>query len=199
LAARLLQQFAPSGGFVLDIGCGVGFLANDAANSGYNVTAIDPSPECIKYASRTFHGVTFYCDTIEHFSKSHASQFDVCTAHLVLHNIHDLNPFLQAARLVLKPSGVLLGIMLNPDVWFLRRRQVARPVVKIDQNCYHVPFQVKGNQPHPSCITYFHRTLPDYFAAFDRAGFDLATTVAFTTPVNFPEDLALFILRPSAS
>ncbi|MGH3065420.1 MAG: class I SAM-dependent methyltransferase [Gaiellaceae bacterium] len=82
---------------VLEIGCGQGELAFALAESGFEVTAIDPqAPD----------GALFRRVALEDFSAEHG--FDAVVASLSLHHIHDLGLALDKIASFLPASGPLV-------------------------------------------------------------------------------------------
>lgn len=55
---RYLQTHCPSGGRILDVGCGTGALAGRLQAAGFSVTGIDPSQGMLDVLARTHEGVT---------------------------------------------------------------------------------------------------------------------------------------------
>lgn len=96
----------PSGGHVLDLGCGPGISAGILAAAGFTVTATDAVPEMVKLASQQ-HGVTVRCATFDEISGT--DEYDGIWANFSL--LHapkaDMPRHLAALSKALKPKGLL--------------------------------------------------------------------------------------------
>ncbi len=88
---------------VLEVGCGAGALARRLQADGHDVVAIDSSAESVKAATEL--GVAAVQATWPHFD---AEPFDAVLFTRSLHHIHPLEPAIERAKSVLKPSGVVI-------------------------------------------------------------------------------------------
>ena len=61
---RFLTNWIKRGQKVLDLGCGIGVIAQHLRTLGADVTGIDISPRCIEYAKRNVRRVKFLCRDI---------------------------------------------------------------------------------------------------------------------------------------
>lgn len=187
-----VRRFSP-GERVLDFGSGLGFVADHLAGLGFSVTGVDISRESVRYAATRFPRVRFLNCSIEEFSMSSGELFDACVGNLVLHNSVSLSSDLRAVAKLLKASGVFLGLMLNPEVWFARRREAAHKIVSRGAgNIYHVPFRLREGVEHPRWITYVHRSLNDYVMTFKEAGFRRIEFIQNDESSILPKDLMFF-------
>lgn len=101
---------------VLDIGTGPGFFAIGLAKRGYNVTAVDLTPEMLAKARENAGP---YADSI-HFLQMDAqhldfvdNQFDVITTRNLVWNLEDPGKAYKEWFRVLRPGGVLLNFDAN--------------------------------------------------------------------------------------
>ncbi|MGI8854726.1 MAG: bifunctional 2-polyprenyl-6-hydroxyphenol methylase/3-demethylubiquinol 3-O-methyltransferase UbiG [Thermomicrobiales bacterium] len=104
---------------VLDIGCGGGFLAEEFAALGCDVTGIDPSAPTIAearaHADAVELKITYRVATGEAIPFGDAT-FDIAYCCDVLEHVHDLNAVITETARVLKPGGVYLFDTINRTV-----------------------------------------------------------------------------------
>ena len=98
----------------LDMGCGIGSLAIDAALAGAVVVGVDPDETRIAYARRTL--ASEYWDVADRVElrairaedlDPHGEPFDIAMARDTFEHIKDLNGALGAAYRALRPGGRL--------------------------------------------------------------------------------------------
>ena len=108
-----------SGSRVLDIGCGGGFLAEEFAALGCQVTGIDPSPVSIgaARAHATAHGlhIDYRTGSGERLPVPD-SAFDLACCCDVLEHVSDLDRVISETARVLKPGGRYLFDTINRTV-----------------------------------------------------------------------------------
>lgn len=104
--ARLLhlKPLLPSGGKVLDVGCGEGFISEILVKNGCHVTGIDCSAEAIKQASR-LPGEYLKIDLFRYSPKK---KFDWVICSEVLEHLDSDRLALKLMYSWLKPGGRLL-------------------------------------------------------------------------------------------
>lgn len=106
----------PQGKRVLDIGCGGGFLAEEFAQIGCNVTGIDPSAPTIAqaeaHAQEVGLAITYRVASGEAIPFADAT-FDIAYCCDVLEHVDDLNRVIAETARVLKPGGVYLFDTIN--------------------------------------------------------------------------------------
>lgn len=93
-----------SPGRLLDVGCSGGLLLADAQRAGWVVEGIEPSPTAAGFARRkglTVHETMFQSARIEPHS------FDVIHSRMLLEHLPEPRGFLEWARTVLRPEGIL--------------------------------------------------------------------------------------------
>ena len=101
---------APS---VLDIGCGIGFLARILAGEAKLVVALDGSPAKIERASQVnaAPNITYVCSMIDDWTPSHI--FDTVVATNVLEHVPDAGAFLRRCYAMLGQDGRLIVTVPN--------------------------------------------------------------------------------------
>ena len=110
------QAIATRGLRALDIGCGGGFLAEEFAALGCEVTGIDPSPVSIRVA-RTHAAarglrIDYRVGSGERLPAANSS-FDLVFCCDVLEHVTDVNQVISETARVLKPRGVYLFDTIN--------------------------------------------------------------------------------------
>jgi 2-polyprenyl-6-hydroxyphenyl methylase/3-demethylubiquinone-9 3-methyltransferase len=101
---------------IADLGCGGGLLAEPLARLGAEVTAIDPAEENILVARRHAEigglAIDYRTLTVEALAESGAT-FDAVLAMEVLEHVSDVQGFLAAAAMLVRPGGIFVGATLN--------------------------------------------------------------------------------------
>lgn len=114
LVSRLHHD--PKGKRVLDIGCGGGFLAEEFATLGCEVTGIDPSAPTIVqaevHAKEAGLAITYRVAAGEAIPFADAT-FDIVYCCDVLEHVDDLDTVIAETARVLKPGGVYLFDTIN--------------------------------------------------------------------------------------
>ncbi|MBI2217748.1 MAG: class I SAM-dependent methyltransferase [Candidatus Rokubacteria bacterium] len=114
---QVLAEFA-STGQILDVGCGLGFFLDVASrHGGYRCVGIDMSTAATDFARCTL-GLDVRTGD---FSKERfAEVFDAITMNHVLEHISAPVPFLERARTVLAPGGIVVSSSPNFAGWLAR-------------------------------------------------------------------------------
>jgi len=104
---------------LLDVGCGGGFLAEDFARAGYEVSGVDPAPESI--AAAKTHAENAGLDIRYHVAAGEDlpfadGSFDIVTCCDVLEHVDDLSRVLAEISRVLAPAGLFLYDTINRTI-----------------------------------------------------------------------------------
>ncbi len=123
----LLKQ-KTAGESLLDIGCGSGFMIDIAKRYFHTIRGVDITPAMLEAINvNDFDGdlkvMLAQCEDLPFEDNS----FDICTAHAVLHHLHNIEPALKEAYRVLKPGGIFYSD-LDPNYYFWQA------VSKLDRN-----------------------------------------------------------------
>ena len=91
----------------LDVGCGVGNIAEALVEKGYDVDGIDISPKMIEAAQRTVKGPRFFVGDV--YTYSFEKKYDIIVAFAFLHLFPkgEVVKMLQKFREILKPGGFI--------------------------------------------------------------------------------------------
>jgi 2-polyprenyl-6-hydroxyphenyl methylase/3-demethylubiquinone-9 3-methyltransferase len=110
------QGSAPTGRTMLDVGCGGGFLTEEFAKTGYQVTGLDPSPHLVEVATShaklgglSIRYLTGYGEKLPFPEAS----FDYVACCDVLEHVDAVAPVVAEIARVLKPGGVFLFDTIN--------------------------------------------------------------------------------------
>ncbi|HXY41962.1 MAG TPA: class I SAM-dependent methyltransferase [Vicinamibacteria bacterium] len=131
---RAIARHQPPGR-VLDVGCGPGFFLEAAAARGYEPWGLDPSAWAVEIARRRFgenvQGGVLGTATLP------AGHFDLVTAFDAFEHVYDPRGFLEAARRLLRPAGLLA--VTTPDPTSLLARLSGRRWVsfKIPEHVFY--------------------------------------------------------------
>ena len=118
---RLLEKYrSPEGKRLVEIGCGEGDFLKEAALQGLDVTGVEFSPHACETAGRNLGDPNrVLCGTIERL-KGSAASYDLVVLLDVLEHVRNPARFLEQARSLLKPEGVLFLVTPNLDSWSAR-------------------------------------------------------------------------------
>lgn len=104
-----------TGGKVLDICCGSGWLALELGRRGQNVNAYDISPEAIALAKRMldenpykdgFGKVTYHIEDVTKLDLGKET-LDAVSGWSAFHHLDDLEAFMDRVNIALKPGGII--------------------------------------------------------------------------------------------
>lgn len=110
-----ITRFQPRPGTVLDIGCATGAFLVAMRDLGWQVQGVELSEHAAEYA-RQVQKLPVHTGTAEsaHFAEN---QFDVVTMWDVLEHVIDPRQTLREVARILKPGGLLVLSLPNPDCW----------------------------------------------------------------------------------
>jgi 2-polyprenyl-3-methyl-5-hydroxy-6-metoxy-1,4-benzoquinol methylase len=104
---KLIQNFHPKKGKLLDIGAGTGDFLVIAAKNGWDVVGVEPSAKAKAIAQSK--GVAF----LEELSQMQDHSADVITMWHVLEHVPDVEAQIAELKRILKPDGVLIVAVPN--------------------------------------------------------------------------------------
>ena len=109
----------------MDLGCGTGSFTARFRDQGFDLSAIDISPECIRHAQKKYPSIKFEVGDIEH-TRYQDETFDAVFLSGVLHHFPNLDKLLKETRRIVKPGGILIGYdphKANPIMWLYRCKE----------------------------------------------------------------------------
>lgn len=104
---KIIEQFQPNKGSLLDIGAGTGHFLDLAQKNNWKVKGIEPNDGAKKIASQK--GISF----IENVQSLESNSFDVITMWHVLEHVYDLEEQIEQLKRVLKKDGTLIIAVPN--------------------------------------------------------------------------------------
>ncbi len=112
---RKILKYSQGPGRILDVGCATGILLCGMQLRGWDCYGVEPDLKAVEYARtrfnlNVFHGTIRDADFPRDF-------FDVVTLMDVLEHIHDTENTLIEVHRILKPKGIILGIVPNAGAW----------------------------------------------------------------------------------
>jgi ubiquinone/menaquinone biosynthesis C-methylase UbiE len=118
---QLLMSHVTTSMDILEVGCGTGILTRELAQKCTTVTAIDISPDLLKYARQKLAAYTnFTLETGDAHRLSYQDQsFDMVIGNSILHHLDSQACLLEFLR-VLKPGGFIAFAepnMKNPQIF----------------------------------------------------------------------------------
>lgn len=139
---------------ILDIGCGAGFLSNDLAHYGYDVTGVDSSEQSLNIARRHDHTcrVKYQSGDANHLQFPDRSFSVVCAMDFLEHVEHpDL--VIQEISRVLKPDGLFFYHTLNRNFisWLIGIKCVEWFVKNTPPNMHIHRLLIKPVELHRYC------------------------------------------------
>lgn len=112
--ANQVERFIPPNSSVLDLGCGLGFVAEELLNRGHRVVGVD------KFDIRLTTGFEFMQGSAYSLPFEDDS-FDVCLLHTVLHHLYFPDDALREARRIARRTVVGEELRICGLNWWLLR------------------------------------------------------------------------------
>lgn len=138
-ASKVLIRRFPTGGKILDIGCGYGFFLKQMKAKGWEAYGMDVSETAVSYAEK--HGIRITLGTFDNV-KYDDNYFDAVTLFYVLEHLPDPLSGIKEIKRILKPNGLLLLRVphTTPIVKILK-------IIGIKNNLYDPPFHLNDFSP----------------------------------------------------
>jgi SAM-dependent methyltransferase len=182
-----LAQHNPTKGAFLEVGCGNGFMLEEALDQGYaQVRGVEPSAQAVEKANPRVRA-QIVCDIFRPGLFA-AETFDAVGLFQVFDHLPDPNAALSECYRILKPDGLVLGLNHNTAALSARVLGERSPIVDIEHTYLYNPptmariFQKHGFQVVESGPVYNHYSL-QYLAqlvplpgGLKRAALDLFKT-----------------------
>jgi ubiquinone/menaquinone biosynthesis C-methylase UbiE len=184
-----LKQGKSAGGPVLEVACGTGRITLPLARAGVDITGLDISRPMLQRARQKAEteglAVTWLeqdCRQIN-TERSFTLIFSATNAMQHLHDLDSLNAFLTAVKRVLRPGGLLIIDVFNPDPAKLARTGAKRYHHKSILDARGGQIQVEVASEYNSATQILNFTL------FYMRGGELTRTKKVNMRCLFPEEL----------
>ncbi|MBP7057510.1 class I SAM-dependent methyltransferase [Candidatus Gracilibacteria bacterium] len=162
---------------VLDLGCGSGTCAEKLTARYRYVHAADGAPEMVAAVKQILSPALVHLIDINNCFPIGDGRFDFILAKMVLMFAEDLNSTAAEIRRILRVGGCCVVSVTHP-LWWMKRyvenhsRPGSRPEMEALENGYFSPGPIHANvgiKP-PVAVSFFHRTVSEYYHAFQDAG-----------------------------
>lgn len=137
------------GSKILDVGCGGGFLSNDLAKLGFDVTGVDLSQESLNVAKAHDETQSVKYEIADAFHLPYADgTFDILTSMDFLEHVEDPKAVIQEFSRVLKPGGLFFFHTFNrsPISWLLAIKFVEWFVKNTPKNMHVLRLFIKPDE-----------------------------------------------------
>jgi len=208
LPFNLFDSYLENTNFILDAGCGAGYMSRHLASRGKQVVGIDNSHSQITLAKEK---ILEKNDRIQYFHASLTNlsllrnfhYFDAAICTTVLENIKDYKKAISEIGKYLEPGGVFILSIIHPCFSMKDMITVRIPIdgVRIEDvkhweinNYYLRGVSLINYSSLPAPTITFHRTLEDYCFALNSAGFYIRTMLE-PCPKNNQIDLDPQLLK----
>ena len=188
------EQARRAGGPVLELACGTGQILLPIAQTGTRCVGIDLSPEMLGAAAERMRTGSAPAELVEgdirsfELGEAFAMIFIARNSLLHLHATDDLLACFRSVRRHLKPDGVFIFDVFNPDVRMLARPEGTRiPLMQIEHPEYgRVSVEAEGEYDAATQV----RSETWYFSAEGRPDF---WTAPLAVRSIFPQELPLLL------
>jgi cyclopropane fatty-acyl-phospholipid synthase-like methyltransferase len=120
IAKKILSE-VPSGGTILDMGCGEGALSERLSDLGYVVVAADQDADSFKSTKATFSRLNFdSAHEITEFALQHKGKFDAVLGVEVIEHVQDQWQYTRQLMSLAKKGGLILITTPNTSSWLSR-------------------------------------------------------------------------------
>ena len=110
--SKIINECRISGGKILEIGCGGGWLSLELARNGLDVTGLDVSEKRLnigkQYAERNNVKINYIKADINNYEFKESENYDVIVAWDSLHHFINLDIIMGKLKEILKPDGFLI-------------------------------------------------------------------------------------------
>jgi predicted TPR repeat methyltransferase len=107
--------------YVLDVGCGVGFVSESLSTKSNSIVGVDLSKQSIELAQKRLnhaHHAHFFCRSIEEFAQQTAPHsFSLAVANMTLMTALDLLSLLRSVARLLRTGAHFVFTITHPCFW----------------------------------------------------------------------------------
>jgi 2-polyprenyl-3-methyl-5-hydroxy-6-metoxy-1,4-benzoquinol methylase len=202
-----IESLIPPGSeemIALDVGCGIGASTKALAHHFKAIDAIDPSGVSIGLAKKLAGGVARDIEecSVEKFASSTKRKYNVIVANMVLMDVPDLNTFLSAVKIMLRPGGCFIYTTTHPFFWPQYYGYADESWFQYLETAFvRAPFKISADRTNQLQSTHVHRPLSAYFSALKMARLRTdvlleptptpAIEARYSQPWRFPRYLAV--------
>ena len=121
------------GNHFLDVGCGMGFIIDIAKEFFKVIRGVDVTPAMLEQVNLNGGESDIEIALAKAESLPYPNNtFDVCSAHALLHHLHDVRPVLKEIYRVLKPGGLFYAD-LDPNAYYWKALKAVNPEDTINE------------------------------------------------------------------
>jgi predicted TPR repeat methyltransferase len=177
---------------VLDVGCGVGFVAEAFSTKANYIVGVDISKRSIELAQKRLYGsrhAHFYCRSVEEFAQQTAPHsFSLAIANMTLMTALDLLSLLRSVARLLRAGAHFVFTIIHPCFWSSYWGYDAADWFHYNQEIVvEAPFKISFDAVD-IVTTHVHRPLSQYFSSLIEVGFIIeAVLEPFPPPDTDPE------------
>lgn len=184
----LVETWVPSGGVVVDLGCGEGQLARSVAARGSRVVGVDASWAQIAEAARRGSVGPLHADVTALPIRS--ASVDAAIVCLVWEHVADIDEAVREAARVVRGGGWLIVVLNHPLAQTPGSGWIDDQVLDPPEQYWRLgEYLVEGSQleevERGVWIRFHHRPLSRYLNPVVSAGFDLVEMVEPAPPEGF--------------
>lgn len=199
---------------LLDIGCAMGVLLEEAIKKGMKATGIDLSEDAITYCRK--HKLTAYAGTVYTVKRLKNNSFDVITAFQIIEHERDPLKMMRRVYSLLKKGGMV--ILATPNYGGFWRKLMGRRwfgfahpehVVLLDFNSMRLllekagfcDIEIRADTPRPFPLSFAFTRAGDYFPCLRRQAWaswflkpigKLLDKFNFINPINPWDDMIVY-------
>lgn len=168
------------GKWVLDAGCGEGYLSRMLSKQGANVTGIDYSCRMLELARQRTddESIKYLHGNIENLHSIESQSFDRVVSNMVIQDLEKYEEAIIEMYRLLKKDGIFVFSILHPcfitpNSGWIRNRNGDKEYWKVERYFYEGAYEQNFPVDSDEKVVYYHRTLTSYINAFRKAGFIL--------------------------
>ncbi len=155
------------GKYVLDLGCGQGWLSRDLRARGSAVTGIDGSKKLLEMAKKQFQGIEFMEYDLSKGLPQIETKFDTIISHMTIMDIEPLDQLFESIPPALNDNGSFIFSILHPC--FFNRKSIQDTETgtwfkKVEGYLHPEVWHIDNYGGH----NHYHRSISYYFELLKR-------------------------------
>ena len=151
---KIIKNFGTRKVSILDVGCGAGFLTNEFAGKGFQVTGVDTSSDSLRVArAYDLTGTVDYIEADALELPFPDKSLDVVTCMDFLEHVVGPRRYIEEIGRVLRPGGIFFFHTFNRNVasWFLVIKCVEWFVKNTPRNMHVIDLFIKPSELEHFC------------------------------------------------